>query len=61
MIDALKISMNQAKASSVLRDLNVKPGGFILFSAHRPTNVDKEEGLRQILQVILLSSICYLQ
>ena len=52
MIDALKISMNQAKASSVLRDLNVEPGGFILFSAHRPTNVDTEEDLRQILQVI---------
>ena len=56
MIDALMISMNQAKASSVLRDLSVETGGFILFSAHRPTNVDTEEDLRQILQVIRTAS-----
>jgi UDP-N-acetylglucosamine 2-epimerase (non-hydrolysing) len=52
MIDSLVYFLEQAKESTILRELGVQKDEFILMTMHRPANVDHTEGLKNILTII---------
>lgn len=49
MIDSLNNFIDDADCSNLLRELQVKPGEYALITLHRPSNVDDEESLMEIL------------
>lgn len=49
MIDSLVHSMPIIKKSIILEKLGLQPGEYILATFHRPSNVDKEEKLRELV------------
>ncbi len=52
MIDSLIYFRKKAAADSILGEINVKSKDYILMTMHRPHNVDKEKGLKDIIQII---------
>jgi len=53
MIDSLVANLPQARQSPLLRDLGVKPGGFIYVTLHRPSNVDAQSSLTAIMSELI--------
>ena len=49
MIDALVRFREKAAASPILSELGVEPSSYVLMTMHRPSNVDNEGGLRELL------------
>ncbi len=52
MIDSLVHFKEKASTSTILEDINVSRGEYILTTMHRPANVDNEEGCKSILEII---------
>ena len=52
MIDSLVNNASLIDRSPVLKDLQLAPGGYIVATIHRPSNVDKAESLAGILQLL---------
>lgn len=52
MIDSLIYFREKAAKDSILEDIKVEKKEYVLMTMHRPHNVDKEKGLRDILQII---------
>ncbi len=52
MIDSLLHFREKASKTSVLQDLSLHPSDYVLMTMHRPSNVDREEGLRDILEIM---------
>lgn len=52
MIDALVRFREKAAATSILDDIDVAEGEYVLMTMHRPSNVDHETGLRKLLDII---------
>ncbi|HEY4245839.1 MAG TPA: UDP-N-acetylglucosamine 2-epimerase (non-hydrolyzing) [Lacunisphaera sp.] len=49
MIDSLVANLAKARESKLISELNLKPGGFVYVTLHRPSNVDHRESLRTIM------------
>lgn len=52
MIDTLQCLYEQAQRSSVLDALHLRAKEYLLVTLHRPSNVDREETLRGIMQAL---------
>jgi len=52
MIDSLVNNTKKIDASPILRSLDLKDGGYILTTLHRPSNVDEKDSLSSILQIL---------
>jgi len=52
MIDSLVHFREKAAKSTILEDIGVEKGDYILTTMHRPANVDNEKGCRSILEII---------
>lgn len=52
MIDSLVHFREKAGHSSILKDLGISEKDYILMTMHRPSNVDNENGLADILEII---------
>ena len=52
MIDSLIYFRAKAANDAILEEINVDKKEYILMTMHRPHNVDKEKGLKDILQII---------
>ena len=52
MIDALVRFREKAAASPVLDELGLEAGGYVLMTMHRPSNVDSEAGLLELLRTV---------
>lgn len=52
MIDTMVAFEKEIDASSVLSDLSVEPGQFILMTMHRPATVDSETELEKLITLI---------
>ena len=53
MIDALETHLDQARASTVVKDLELKAGEFALCTLHRPANVDDLPMLGNLLGTLI--------
>jgi UDP-N-acetylglucosamine 2-epimerase (non-hydrolysing) len=51
MIDTLLQHRERSKSSTVLRDLELSPKGYVTVTLHRPSNVDDPASLRRLLGV----------
>ena len=56
MYEVLMTHLEAIKASSVLHDLGLRSGRFLLVSAHREENVDNSVNLRKLLQAVDLAA-----
>ena len=52
MIDALVAFREKAARTSILEDLSIEPGGYVVMTMHRPSNVDNREGITALLDII---------
>ncbi len=52
MIDSLVNFMSHINKSKIIDNLALKQGNYILATFHRPSNVDEEENLSQLIEVI---------
>ena len=52
MIDALVHFREKAHETTIMDDLDVSSGDYVLMTMHRPSNVDHREGLTALLQTI---------
>ncbi len=52
MIDTLVHSLPAAEASTVLNELDVEEGNYMVATFHRPSNVDGERDLRNLIETI---------
>ncbi|MBR9921777.1 MAG: UDP-N-acetylglucosamine 2-epimerase (non-hydrolyzing) [Bacteroidetes bacterium] len=52
MIDSLVGFRRKADKVSILQELKLDRGNYVLMTMHRPANVDNKEGLEKILQMI---------
>ena len=52
MIDSLVAFDAQVQQSNILAEMQLEAGKFVLMTMHRPSNVDKEEGLKVLIQMI---------
>lgn len=52
MIDSLVACRAQIDAATVLSDLGLTAGEYVLLTLHRPSNVDREDSLRRILNAL---------
>ena len=50
MIDALVANLEKARASQVLKTLDLEKKGFVYVTLHRPSNVDEAASLRTIMR-----------
>jgi len=53
MIDSLTASLEACKRSTILDDLSLIPGKYVCMTLHRPSNVDNEKILREIMTMII--------
>jgi UDP-N-acetylglucosamine 2-epimerase (non-hydrolysing) len=49
MIDSLVHFREKAAQTTIMDELGLEPSSFVLMTMHRPSNVDHEAGLRQLL------------
>lgn len=56
MIDTLIHYLQKARELQTVKRMGLLPGEYVLVTMHRPTNVDNEDGLRNILQLLELCS-----
>ncbi|MCX6140072.1 MAG: UDP-N-acetylglucosamine 2-epimerase, partial [Candidatus Kapabacteria bacterium] len=56
MIDSLHYALPRAKTSSMLADLGLQAGGYVLVTMHRPSNVDDPLQLRMLIDVLSVIS-----
>lgn len=54
---ALYFGCKAERASTVLREVRVEPGGYILLTIHRPSNTDDRDRLSAIFRVLATSSL----
>jgi len=52
MIDSLLFYLEKAERSSILSDLALAPGGYVLVTLHRPSNVDAGEIFLGLMRVL---------
>ncbi len=52
LIDALVCYRHKASMLDTVGTLGLKPGEYVLTTMHRPVNVDREAGLRNIMQIL---------
>jgi UDP-N-acetylglucosamine 2-epimerase (non-hydrolysing) len=52
MIDSLVYYREKASSLQLLPDLGLLPKSYVLMTMHRPSNVDSEAGLRNILAIV---------
>lgn len=52
MIDTLVAFQNEIDQSSILEELKVQSGNYVLMTVHRPSNVDHLEGLQKLIHLI---------
>ncbi len=52
MIDSLVYYREKASRLTLLDEMGLKPKSYVLMTMHRPSNVDSEEGLKNILTII---------
>lgn len=52
MIDSLVEFEAQVQKSRILEEYKLKPGGYVLMTMHRPSNVDEKEGLQTLIAII---------
>ena len=53
MIDSIHNNLDKIKRSDILKRLDIKPKEYILFTTHRPENVDSLKNLKKIVSIIL--------
>ena len=53
MIDSLVWYLDKARASSILDELRLEPGAYVVVTLHRPSNVDHREILVGILEALM--------
>jgi len=53
MIDTLVRLLPAARERTVVSDMGLTPGGFVLVTLHRPANVDRQEGLAEVLAALV--------
>jgi UDP-N-acetylglucosamine 2-epimerase (non-hydrolysing) len=53
MIDSLVANLDKAAASSILNNLNLQQGNYILVTLHRPANVDDEAVLSRLVKMFV--------
>jgi UDP-N-acetylglucosamine 2-epimerase (non-hydrolysing) len=49
MIDALNFSLERAERSRIIEELGLAPGGYVLVTLHRPSNVDDPDAFAGIM------------
>jgi len=52
MIDSLIYFLKKAEQSSVLKELDLEENNYILVTMHRPSNVDTENGLKDLIRLL---------
>ncbi len=52
MIDSLVAFDDEIEKSTILSDLDVAPGEYVLSTMHRPSNVDTLEGLTTVMEIM---------
>jgi len=52
MIDSLIYFLKKAEKSSVLKELDLVKNNYILVTMHRPSNVDNENGLNDLIRLL---------
>ncbi|MCC6818354.1 MAG: UDP-N-acetylglucosamine 2-epimerase (non-hydrolyzing) [Bacteroidia bacterium] len=52
MIDSLVAFESEVNKSSVLSEMNLQKGAYVLMTMHRPSNVDRREGLEILIEMI---------
>ncbi|WP_052594536.1 non-hydrolyzing UDP-N-acetylglucosamine 2-epimerase [Aureispira sp. CCB-QB1] len=52
MIDSLINNLQRLQQPSVWKDLNLKGGDYYLMTLHRPSNVDEEKNLQQLIALL---------
>ena len=52
MIDSLNNYIEKAESSSLMRELGLESGKFVLMTMHRPSNVDSETQLKSLVKLI---------
>lgn len=52
MIDSLVEFEPQVQESTILKEYNLTPGGYVLMTMHRPSNVDEKHGLETLIAII---------
>lgn len=52
MIDSLVARIAKADNSDILNQFNLNPGEYVLATLHRPSNVDNQENLTQIIDAL---------
>jgi len=53
MIESLIKISERAKASTILKEMDLKEGQYALLTLHRPSNVDQKESFKRIMGAIL--------
>jgi UDP-N-acetylglucosamine 2-epimerase (non-hydrolysing) len=53
MIDTLRQHVARAREMPILHDLGLRPGGYMVLTLHRPSNVDDKNILAGIVDVLL--------
>ena len=51
MIDSLKFYLKKTKKSNILKELCIPKKNYVLITLHRPSNVDKKENLKKIIEI----------
>src|SRR5690606_26144029 len=52
MIDSLVAALPKARAAGAVERLGLPPRGFVLMTMHRPSNVDEEAPLREVVRLV---------
>ncbi len=51
MIDSLHYALPKAEQSTIVQDLGLQSGSYVLMTIHRPSNVDSSDQLRMLLEL----------
>lgn len=53
MFDVFKTYLGKASKSSIITDLNIETGSYLVVTAHRPSNVDNHQPLSRIVNALV--------
>ena len=53
MFDVFKTYLGKASRSSIITDLNIETGSYLVVTAHRPSNVDNHQPLSRIVNALV--------